>query len=131
RAFADDNIIREGSVDPKSDYLTIETELMLADLQSVQNMQNKMRRDASADEKSALEKLIKALSDGKPARDVELTEEEQAIAKQWFLLSGKKELIVLNVSENDYSEENISKLIPQYAEMLGVNKDLITVVCAK
>lgn len=138
RAFADPTansgqvpIIREGSVDPNSDYLTIETELMLADLQSVQNMQNRIRKDASSDEKSTLEKLVKGLGDGKPARDISLTEEEQAIAKQWFLLSSKKELIVLNVSENDYSEEKIAKLIDQYAGLLDVGKDLITVVCAK
>jgi GTP-binding protein YchF len=131
RAFADENVIREGSIDAKSDYLTIETELMLADLQSVQNMQNRIRKDASGDERSALEKLIKALSDGKPARSIELTEEEQMIARQWFLLSAKKELIVLNVAERDYSEEIIVKLIDQYAQLLDVSKDLITVVCAK
>ena len=98
RAFADENVIREGSVDPKSDYLTIETELMLADLQSVQNMQSKIRRDATMDEKTALEKLVKGLSDGIVVRDIVLTDEEQVVAKQWFLLSGKKELIVLNVA---------------------------------
>jgi len=131
RAFVDDNVIREGSTDPKSDYQTIETELMLADLQTMQNVQSKMKRFQDEDEKSAVDKLFKGLSDGKAARDISLTDEEREFAKQLSLLSYKKEIIVLNVAEEDYSEANIVKVIDQYSEMLGVDKNLITVVCAK
>jgi len=131
RAFTDENVIREGSVDPLSDYQTIETELMLADLQTMQNVQSKMKRFQDENEKSAVDKLFKALSDGKPARAVELTDEEMVFAKQLSLLSFKKEIIVLNVAEEDYSEANILKVIAQYSEMLRVDKHLITVVCAK
>src|SRR5690242_7865689 len=94
RAFADENVIREGSVDPLSDYQTIETELLLADLQTMQNVQSKMKRFQDENEKSAVDKLFKALSDGKAARDVALTDEEMVFAKQLSLLSMKDEVIV-------------------------------------
>lgn len=131
RAFSEDHIIREGSVDPRSDYETIETELMLADLQTMQVVQSRINRATEASQKSAIEKVFKALSDGKTARSVLLTDEEAAYIKTIFLLSNKKELIVLNVSEAQYSEENIQKLISEYATILGVPQDVITVVCAK
>ncbi len=131
RAFADDNVIREGSVDPKSDYETIEMELMLADLASVQLQLSKVKRFAEQSEKDAVEKLYKALSDGKPARSVALSEEEAVFAKQLFLLSAKKEIVVLNVSEEDYTEEKIPGIIAKYSELLGVPPDMLTVVCAK
>ncbi len=131
RAFEDADIIKEGSVDPKSDYRIIETELMLADLQSVQNMQNRIRRDASVDEKSTLEKLTKALSDGVPAQDTSLTEKEAVIARQWFLLSAKKELIVLNVSEEDYTKENIELIVSKYTSILVIPEEKMVVICAK
>src|SRR6185503_17858370 len=70
RAFTDEDVIREGSVDPLSDYQTNKTELMLVDLQTMQNVQSKMKRFQDENEKSAVEKLFKALSDGKAARDV-------------------------------------------------------------
>src|SRR5437762_12523350 len=57
RAFADDDVIREGSVDPKSDYDTIETELMLADLQTMQMVQSRMKRFQDENEKSAVNKV--------------------------------------------------------------------------
>lgn len=131
RAFSDDNIIREGSVDPKSDYETIKTELMLADLQTIQVAQSRINRATDPNQKSAIEKVFKALNDGKTARSVILTDEEAVYIKTIFLLSNKKELIVLNVSEEQYSEENIQRLISDHAAILGVSKDVITVVCAK
>jgi GTP-binding protein YchF len=131
RAFSDDNIIREGSIDPKSDYETIETELILADLQTIQNVQSKTKRFADVDEKSAVEKLFQTLNEGKAARTVSLSDEELVFARQWSLLSMKKEIIVLNVSESDYSEEKIGEVIAKYAGLLGVDSHLLTVVCAK
>ncbi len=131
RAFVDNNIIKEGAVDPKTDYETIETELILADLQSVQTAQSKVKRFAKESEKTAIEKLYKGLNEGKPAREIVLTPEEQEYTKTFFLLSAKPEIIVLNVSENDYSEEKIKAVIDQYATLLEIGKENITVICAK
>ena len=131
RAFVDENVIREGSVGVKEDYETIEMELILADLQTMQNVQSKTKRFADLHEKSAVDKLFKGLSDGRAARDIMLNEEELVFAKQWSLLSAKMEIVVLNVGEEDYSEEKIVGLIEKYSGLLGIGKDLITVVCAK
>ncbi len=131
RAFEDPNIIREGSVGPKEDYATIETELILADLQSVQTAQSKVKRFAKESEKTAIEKLYKGLNEGKPAREIALSDEEQEYARTFFLLSAKPELIVLNLSENDYSEEKIKTIIDQYVNILGVDRKSVVGICAK
>lgn len=129
RAFEDPSIIREGSVGPKEDYEAIETELILADLQTIQQAQSKVKRFAKETEKSVIEKLFKSLNEGKPAREIVLTSEEQEFAKTFFLLSAKPEIIVLNVSENDYSEEKFADIYSRYTNISLVEK--MVVVCAK
>lgn len=118
RAFADTDIIREGSVDPKNDYEIIKTELVLADLQTVQNAQSKVKRFQDLTEKSTVEKLFKGLNEGKTAREIALTDEEREFANTFFLLSSKPELIVLNVAESDYNEKTIESSTQKYKEML-------------
>lgn len=130
RAFEDSNIIREGSVGPKEDYEAIKTELILADLQTIQQAQSKVKRFAKETEKSAIEKLFKGLNEGKPAREIELSDEAKAFAKTFFLLSAKPELIVLNVSEADYGSEN-SGIPRKYSDTLGVSENQMVVICAK
>ena len=131
RAFEDPNIIREGSVGPKEDYEAIETELILADLQSIQQAQSKVKRFAKEAEKTAIEKLYKSLNEGKRASEVVLSDEEQEYAKTFFLLSAKPEIIVLNVAESDYSEEKIKSITEQYSKILNIPADKIVVICAK
>ncbi len=131
RAFADDNVIREGSVGVKEDYETIEMELVLADLQTMQNVQSKTKRFVDEHEKSAVSKLFKGLSEGIAARDIALNEEELEFGKQWSLLSQKRALVVLNVAEEDYEEGKMRGMVDKYSGLLGVDKGLITVVCAK
>ncbi len=131
RAFADSEIIREGSTDPESDYDIIKTELILADLQTVQNAQSKVKRFQDQTEKSAVDKLFKGLNEGKTAREIELTDEEKAFAQTFFLLSDKKELVVLNVAESDYTEENIQKITKEYSATLGISETELVVICAK
>lgn len=131
RAFEDSNIIREGSIGPKEDYEAIETELILADLQTIQSAQGKVRRFAKESEKSAIEKLYKGLNEGKRASEIELSDEEKVFANTFFLLSGKSELIVLNVSEDDYSQNKADEITKNYAEKLGVPQEKCVVICAK
>ena len=129
RAFEDPNIIREGSVGPKEDYEAIETELILADLQTIQAAQSKVKRFAKESEKTAIEKLYKGLNEGKPAREIILSDEEQECAKTFFLLSAKPEVIVLNVSENDYSENKFGDIYSRYTSISSLEK--MVVICAK
>jgi len=131
RAFEDANIVREGSIGIKEDYESIETELILADLQSITTAQSKVKRFAKESEKSAVEKLYKGLNEGKRAAEIILTPEEEEFAKTFFLLSAKPEIMVLNVAENDYSEEKIKSVTDQYSKTLGISSDKIIVICAK
>src|SRR6266567_2282640 len=98
RAFEDVDVIREGSVSPEEDYQTIQTELILADLQTVEKQRESKAVKADPAKKSAVEKLYELLNAGNAARDVSLTDEEKASVKDLFLLSNKPEVIVLNVS---------------------------------
>lgn len=142
RAFEDPSagsgqapIIREGSVDPKTDYEAIKTELILADLQTITAAQSKVKRFAKESEKSAIEKLFKGLNEGKRASEIVLTDEEQEFAKTFFLLSAKPEIIVFNVSESNYNEKIIESITQKYKEMLKQvqhdNGDNMVVICAK
>lgn len=119
RAFEDPDVIREGSSDPKSDYETIRTELILADLQTLGKINEKALR-LDPIKKSAVEKLNKALDTGKSAFDVELTDDEKASIKELGLLSAKPEILVLNVAEEDYTEAKIPEFIAKYQQLLGV-----------
>ena len=131
RAFEDPNIIREGSIGPKDDYEAIITELILADLQSITAAQSKVKRFAKESEKSAIEKLYKGLNEGKRALEIVLANEEQEFVKTFFLLSAKPEIMILNVAENDYSEEKIKSVTDQYSKLLSIESGRIVVICAK
>ena len=129
RAFEDADIIKEGSVDPLSDYKTIQTELILSDLAAVQNAQSKVKKFQKPSEKTAIDKLFKGLNEGKPAREIELDPEEKEYADTFFLLSAKPEIIVLNVSEKDYSEKKFEEIYSRYTGISSVDK--MVIICAK
>jgi GTP-binding protein YchF len=131
RAFVDEDVIRAGSVDPESDYTTIQTELMIADLQTVLKQRESKAVKTDPKKKVAVEKLYKALNDGTAARDAGLTDEEQELVMDLFLLSNKPEVIVLNVDESDYSPEGIDTVTKKYAELLKQPEKKFVVICAK
>ena len=113
RCFEDGDITHvEGRVDPVADAQTIETELMLADLESIESrMQNLSRRIRGGD-KDAVEQevLLKraqaALAEGRPARSVEISEEEQRPWRMLQLLTAKPVLYVCNVEEGAAADGN-------------------------
>jgi GTP-binding protein YchF len=111
RCFDDPNIIHvSGSVDPARDIDVINTELMLADLESVDKRVKKVEKTArSGDKQAQLEhglykKIYDALSAGKPARSVEITEAEQPLLKDLHLLTSKPVLYACNVNEEDMAK---------------------------
>lgn len=130
RVFEDGDVIKEGAVDPKSDYETIRYELLLADLQTLTNINEKSLRN-DAVKKSAVDKLIKELSAGKNAFEVQLSDEERESIKELNLLSAKNEIIVLNVSEDEYSQINAEEITQKYAELLGIPTDRFVVISAR
>lgn len=131
RVFTDPDIIKEGAVDPKSDLETIETELALSDLQTLEKQKDPGKSPDKEIQKwwAVVTKLKNALSEGIPAREVDLSEEEEKHAKQLSLLTAKPILVVLNVSEEDLGKAN--ELEDQYAKEFGLDINQIIALCAK
>ncbi|MCL5784309.1 MAG: redox-regulated ATPase YchF [Patescibacteria group bacterium] len=108
RDFEDTNIIREGSENPDSDKLTIETELGLADLQTIEKTQNskfKVQNLNSKFKTSAVEKVSQFLEKGRMAIEADLNDEEKEAIKELHLLTMKPVLYVFNVSEEEYLQK--------------------------
>ncbi len=104
RAFVDDDIV--GPPDPMEHLSTVETELTLADLQSVETQlprkQKQLRLDKSlGDEVAALEVAQKLLAEGTPLYRADLTADQRAVLKPSFLLTNKPVLAVVNIAEDD------------------------------
>jgi GTP-binding protein YchF len=108
RCFEDPNVVHvAGKVDPVADIETINTELALADLESVDRQLAKYEKVAQAggDKEaqrlvSALKKVRVVLDQGRPARSAELSREEHAVLRPLFLLTKKPTMYVANVAEN-------------------------------
>ncbi|MBD8900560.1 redox-regulated ATPase YchF [Rhodanobacter sp. DHG33] len=108
RCFEGDVIHVAGKVDPIADIETIDTELALADLESVEKALNRAERAAKANDKEALakkpvlQKLAAALNEGRSARSVKLDEEEKALVRDLFLLTLKPLMYIANVLEDGF-----------------------------
>jgi len=108
RCFEDADIHHvAGSVDPVRDIETITTELVLADLDAVQKKLASIAKDAKRGDKEALaqeavlKKLEPHLNLGKPALTLELTPEEKAVSRLFWLMTDKPTIFACNVKEND------------------------------
>jgi GTP-binding protein YchF len=108
RCFDDEDIHHvSGSVDPVRDIEVINTELMLADLESVRKQRERVAKDIKKGEKTAaaqdavLAKIEAALDAGKPVLTVAMSPEEKAIAREFFLLSDKPTIFACNVKDTD------------------------------
>jgi len=114
RCFPDENVVHvEGSINPLRDVDIIETELILADLQTLENRMVKLKKQARADKAIAAilpisEELTKHLEEGMPASTFEQSENEAVIAlfKECQFLSAKKIIYCANVDEEAFIEEN-------------------------
>lgn len=136
RCFEDDDITHvEGRVDPVADAETIEMELMLADLESIERrLQNIVRKvrggDKEAVEQERLLKLAKdAIEAGKPARTVEISEDDQKQWKMLQLLSTKPVLYVCNVEETSAGAGNSQSA--RVAEMAAAQGNSHVVISAR
>ncbi len=123
RCFEDPNIVHvDGSIDPIRDIETINLELVFADLETVNKRLERAKKLLKGDksyqaEIDLLEKVKETLEQGKPARILELSEEEKEIIKDSFLLTMKPILYVTNVSENEIAEDNeYVKQVREYAK---------------
>jgi GTP-binding protein YchF len=112
RCFENDDIVHvAGKINPLHDIEIIDTELMLADLDTVQKVFQRAERAAKTNEKAAvakrdaLQKLLTALENGKPARSVQLDEREAEELRDLHLISAKPVMYVANVAE-DATDDN-------------------------
>ncbi|HET8728037.1 MAG TPA: redox-regulated ATPase YchF [Alphaproteobacteria bacterium] len=112
RCFAGDVTHVEGSVDPIRDAETVETELMLADMESLERRLAAGSKRAKGGDKDAkaeveiMERALQALQDGRPARVIEVSREERPIFQRLQLLTAKPVLYVCNVAEDEAASGN-------------------------
>jgi len=123
RCFEDPNVVHvAGRVDPVSDIETINTELALADLQTIDKQLARSAKVAKAGgDKEAqrlvavLEKVQAVLNEGRPARTVPLSREELAVLKPLFLLTMKPTVYIANVNENGFVDNPLLAGVEAYA----------------
>lgn len=113
RCFEDDDITHvEGRIDPLADAETVETELMLADLESLEKRLASLSKRATGGDKEAkalvpiIDKALAQLRDGRPARMAEITVEEMPLFRGLQLLTSKPVLYVCNVDEGSADTGN-------------------------
>jgi ribosome-binding ATPase len=106
-----------GTIDPVRDIEVINTELVLADLASLQKRHDRLQKEVRAGSKSAkaeaavIDKLLPHLDAGKPAVTLDLTPEEKEIARDFFLLSSKPTLFACNVAESYLSDAGANPFV--------------------
>lgn len=113
RCFEDENVAHpEGDVDPLRDIEIIETELVLADIVTVQRRIDKVKKTAQTGDKDAkralaiYEKTFEVLDAGRPASTLSIVPEERTIFDEMQLLSAKPVLFIANLDENSVREGN-------------------------
>ncbi len=133
RCFEGETTHVEGSVDPIRDAETIDTELMLADLDSVERQLEAVRKKAKSGEKDArirmevLEPVAEALREGRPARSVALTPEQKPLLRQLHLMTSKPILYVSNVEEEAVTTGNaLSRRVEERARAEGAGHVVIS-----
>ena len=137
RCFDDANVVHvDGKIDPVSDIETINTELIIADMEVLERRIQKTEKQAKADksakgELELLRRIYDLLAEGRNAREIEdLTAEEAAFVKTLDLLTYKPVIYAANVSEDDAAaaDNDYVKAVREYAAKEGSE---VVVICAK
>ena len=135
RCFVDENVVHvSGKVSPRSDIEIIDTELALADLETVERGFDRVKRTANSGDKDAralvnvLERIREALGAGKPARTVKLDAAEQLRVREFHLLTAKPVMYVANVAENGFANNPLLDEVNRIAEEQGA---LVVPICNK
>ncbi|MDN3017824.1 redox-regulated ATPase YchF [Paenibacillus sp. BSR1-1] len=138
RCFADENITHvSGKVDPIDDIETINLELILADMESVEKRIGRVEKLAKQKDKEAaaefevLAMLRDAFEAEKPARTVDFTEEQMKLVKGLHLLTIKPVLYVANVSEDDIADASENEYVQKVREFAKADNAEVIVICAK
>ena len=137
RCFDDGNITHvSGEVNPLSDIETINLELILADLETIDRRFERVKKQARTGEKEAvaelavLEKLKSALENDQLANSIEFTPEQERIVNSLFLLTRKKMLYVANISEDEVSNPQRNPYLQEVQELAQSQGADVVPVCA-
>jgi GTP-binding protein YchF len=135
RCFEDADVAHvEGRIDPISDAEVVETELMLADLESLEKRREPLAKKAVSGEKEAkaqvalIDKALELLREGKPARLARLSPEEERPFRMLQLLTAKPVVYVCNVDEAHLHGNALSRMVEERARAEGAG---CVVICAK
>lgn len=138
RCFEDDDITHvEGSIDPVRDIEIINTELCLADMETVEKTQNRLAKLAKAGDKKVkaqlvgLEKVMTALGEAEPARRLEYTDEEMEIMNEMHLMTMKPVLYVTNVGEDEVADTSDNKYVKAVEEYAAKDNAEVIAISAK
>ena len=138
RCFEDENITHvAGKVDPLGDIETINLELILADLESVEKRLDRVKKMLKSNDKKAqqehdlLSRLQEALINEKPARSVELSDDDAVIMKGIHLLTQKPVLYVANVREDEVADDEVNAYVRQVMDYAAVEGTEVVVISAK
>ncbi|KAI3414856.1 uncharacterized protein J3R85_015773 [Psidium guajava] len=141
RCFEDNDIVHvNGKVDPKSDIDVINLELIFSDLDQIQKRLEKLKKGKGRDsqskvkedaEKSALEKILQALMDGKPARSASLTDFENDAIKHLCLLTMKPVIYVANVAESELAEPANNPYVKEVMNLASELKSGLVTISAQ
>jgi GTP-binding protein YchF len=138
RCFEDENIVHvEGKVDPLRDIETIQIELALADLATVERRREKAQKTLKSGDKIArqeldvLEKIQPALEAGRSARTVTLTDDERAVARNFFLLTMKPTIYAANVDESVLADVDNNRMVQAVREVAAKESAECVVICAQ
>lgn len=133
RCFTDDNVVHvDGKVDPVSDIATINTELALADLETVEKSllrQGKKARSGDVDAKATvavLERLNEQLANGEPVRAMPFTDSERLIVRDLFLLTAKPAMYIANVDEEGLEGNDMTQAVADLAVSEGAD---LVIIC--
>jgi GTP-binding protein YchF len=134
RCFADSNVAHvEGSLDPARDAETVETELLLADLESIDRRIKAAEKKARGNDKEAkaqlalMERANAWLAEGKPARSLDVSPEDRPLFRELQLLSAKPVLYIANVDEASAATGNdLSARVAAYAKERGADSVVIS-----
>jgi GTP-binding protein YchF len=136
RCFDDDNVVHvDGSIDPVRDVEIIQTELNLADLETVQKRLQRTEKQAkSGDKKSQAELAVllaveQCLDQGRPARAADLTDEERICLRDLHLITAKPMLYVANVAEDDLLGEH--PYVASVQKLVAAEGAEMVIICGK
>lgn len=138
RCFEDENVTHvAGKVHPLSDIEVINTELALADLESVERRMERTKKMLKSNDKkvqselNVLEKIYAALSEGNSVRTVDLTDDEKLLIRDLNLLTIKPILYVANVAEEEVADPHNNAFVQQVREYAETEGAGVVVVSAK